>query len=193
NATPTGFVVQVWDPRTGRPAYALPPTDTATEALAFSPDGCYLVTGGGDRIVRVWDAQTGDEVGPLGASERGIRGLAFSRDGKHLASTSSDGAVKLWDATRLRAAQGARLTSDARVPRVDRPELAFSPDGRRLVAGGENNTVRIWDVQTGRELQFLQGHSGDVWAAAFSPDPARPWVASAGEDNTVKIWNGDTG
>jgi WD40 repeat protein len=191
NATPTGFDVQVWDPRTGRPAYALPPTDTATEALAFRPDGCYLVTGGGDRIVRVWDAQTGDEIGPLGASERGIRGLAFSRDGKHLASASSDGAVKLWDATRLKEAQEARLTIDARVPRVDRPELAFSPDGRRLVAGGENNTVRIWDVQTGRELQFLQGHSGDVWAVAFSPDGR--WLASAGEDNTVKIWNGDTG
>jgi WD40 repeat protein len=70
--------------------------------------------------------------------------------------------------------------------------LAFSPDGRRLVAGGEGSTVRIWDVETGREPQTLLGHSGDVWAAAFSPDGGR-WVASAGEDSTVKVWDSHTG
>ncbi len=71
--------------------------------------------------------------------------------------------------------------------------LAFSRDGRRLVAGGERNTVKIWDVQTGQELHTLEGHSGDVWAAAFSPDPGGRWVASAGEDSTVKVWDSDTG
>ena len=71
--------------------------------------------------------------------------------------------------------------------------LAFSSDGRRLVAGGEKYTVKIWDVQTGEELQILSGHSGDVWAAAFSPDPGGRWVASAGEDSTVKIWDSHTG
>ena len=48
--------------------------------------------------------------------------------------------------------------------------MAFSPDGRRLATGGEENTVKIWDVQTGKELQTLRGHSGDVYTVAFSPD-----------------------
>ena len=74
-------------------------------------------------------------------------------------------------------------------------EVDEPADGRRLVAGGEENTVNIWDVQTGKEKppQTLQGHSGDVWAAAFSPDPEGRWVASAGEDRTVKVWDSHTG
>ena len=113
----------------------------------------------------------------------------FSRDGRHLASASGDGVVKLWDwdATRLGDEQKPLRTFRARVPRR-RMTFAFSPDGRRLVAGGEENTVKIWDVQT-EQVQVLRGHSGDVWATAFSPDPEGRWVASAGEDSTVKVWD----
>jgi WD40 repeat protein len=100
--------------------------------------------------------------------------------------------VKLWDATRLGEKQVARRTIRARAAQVAL-RLAFSPDGRRLVAGGEENTVKIWDVQSSEELKSLRGHTGDVWAAAFSPDPGGRWVASAGEDGTVKVWDSHSG
>jgi WD40 repeat protein/tRNA A-37 threonylcarbamoyl transferase component Bud32 len=185
------FVVTVWDARTGRTAYSLP-TVAETWAVAFSHDGHHLITGGSSRAVRVWDARTGHEVGTLGTHDREIRGLAVSGDGRHLASASADGTVKLWDATRLREKQVARGAIRAWAARVA-VNLAFSPDGHRLAGAGEANTVRIWEVPTGRELQTLRGHSGDVWAAAFSPDPAGRWVASAGEDSAVKVWDSQTG
>jgi WD40 repeat protein len=185
------FVVKVWDARTGQLHFALPPGDESF-AVAFSPDGKYLATGGTSQTVQVWDARTGQAVSAREGHNNEIRGLAFSRDGKYLATASADGAVKLWDARRLDERQEARPFVQARTPTVFMG-LAFSPDGRRLVAAGEDHTAKIWDVPTGRELVVLTGHSGDVWAAAFSPDPDGRWVASAGEDSTVKVWDSHTG
>jgi WD40 repeat protein/serine/threonine protein kinase len=186
------FVVKVWNARTRAVGFEVAAGPMETPAVAFSPDGEYLVTGGAQGAVQVWNARTGAEVRTLHTHDRQIQGLAFSGKGGHLASASADGAIKLWDATRLGEEQTPRHVFQGRVGMGVRT-LAFSPDGRRLVAGGAKNTVKIWDVQTERELQSLDGHSGDVWATAFSPDPEGRWVASAGEDSTVKVWDSRTG
>jgi WD40 repeat protein/serine/threonine protein kinase len=186
--------VKIWDASDGRVDVRIPVGRGAGpyQALAFSPDGRYLVTGQLEGAVQVWDARTGQPVGTLATHDREIRGVVFSRDGRHLASASGDGKVTLWDATRLGEKQEPRLTIRARVPGPS-VNVAFSPDGRRLATGGEGNTVKIWDVEKGKELlTTLRGHSKEVYAVAFSPKEGR-WVASGGEDSKVKIWDSRTG
>jgi WD40 repeat protein len=188
----------VWDARTeqlvSRHPAALEKSAFIYGALAFSPDGRYMVAGNANGVVQVWDGETGHEVGMLDTHKGGIRALVFSRDGKHLASSSLDGTVMLWDATRLNEKQEARRTPiRARVPGAG-VNVAFSPDARRLATGGAENTVKIWDVQTGEELQApLRGHKGEVYALAFSPDNDGRWIASGGEDSTVRVWDSHTG
>jgi WD40 repeat protein/serine/threonine protein kinase len=191
-------VVTVWDPHNG----SSKPFSVGmgeTYAVAFSPrDGEYLVTGSASGslggTLQVWDARAGQLLGTLGTHARPVRGLVFSNSGRWLASASSDGLVKLWewDVTRLGDEQTPHRTFRARVPVAGSMTFAFSPDGRYLVAGGEEHTVQIWDLETG-EAQVLRGHSGDVWATAFSPDPEGRWIASAGEDSTVKVWDRRSG
>ncbi|HJZ55272.1 MAG TPA: serine/threonine-protein kinase [Gemmataceae bacterium] len=191
------YAVKVWDARSGREHLAIPAGQEGFgvpyTAVALRPDGRYLVTGNLDGAVQVWDAQTGKEVRRLVTQGRDVRGVVFSPDGKHLVAASNDGEVKLWEATRLSENQEARiLPIRARVPGPSL-NVAFSPDGLRLATGGEENTVKIWDVPTGRELQTLRGHNGEVYTVAFSPDKEGRWVASGGEDSTVKVWDGRTG
>jgi WD40 repeat protein/serine/threonine protein kinase len=196
-ASGSNDALRVWDARTGREAFPLPPgmgrIAMPYNAVAFSPNGRYLVTANGQGALQVYDGETGQRVGGLESPTQDLRALVFSGNGRHLASATLDGIVKLWDAKRLNEKQEARRTPiRARFPGPC-VNLAFSPDGRRLATGGEQNTAKIWDVQTWGEPKKLEGHRGEVYTLAFSPDDDGRWIATGGEDSTVKVWDSHTG
>ncbi|UCH96129.1 MAG: hypothetical protein JSV88_04545, partial [Candidatus Aminicenantes bacterium] len=71
--------------------------------------------------------------------------------------------------------------------------VAFSPDGKILASGYGNiilssgeNTIRLWDVNSGKEIQRLEGHTRAVNSVAFSPDGKT--LASGSYDETVRLW-----
>ncbi|MFG3527685.1 WD40 repeat domain-containing serine/threonine protein kinase [Streptomyces sp. NPDC047917] len=145
--------------------------EDVTYAVAFSPDGKTLATGGPGGDVRLWDVATGRLKATLANRLLEARDLAFSPDGRSLAVTA-DGGVLLWNLAARRPS--AILTDDDTGYGDDEiRELAFSPDGRFLAgstAGGvdepdedsdtpdeygppddaeANNGVRLWKVPSG--------------------------------------------
>lgn len=70
---------------------------------------------------------------------------------------------------------------------------AFDPSGRRLATGSwsDGDNVRVWDVATGRSLQVMAGHEGEVRGIAWSADGKL--LASGSRDHDARIWDVETG
>lgn len=159
----------------------------ACYALAVSPDGKWVTTGGYDQKIRLWDAETGAELKTIKGHNGAIYGLAFRPDGKVLASASADRTVKLWSIP-----NGERLDTFSQ-PTKEQMAVAFSPDGRHIIAGGADNRIRSWTVSaTAKEGTNPIGvsrfaHEGAILQLAFSADGAT--LISSASDKTVKIWN----
>ncbi len=68
---------------------------------------------------------------------------------------------------------------------------AFSPEGELLALGSSGGVIEVRDTNTGRLVQALDLHTGEIVAVAFSPDGRR--LMSASSDRTFKIWDVDTG
>jgi WD40 repeat protein len=151
-------------------------------AVAISPDGSRIASGGQDSIVKVWDSRSGRARLTLAGHTRQVSCVAFSPDSSRIVSGSVDRSLKVWDASSgrlLRTLQGHAKPVNS---------VAISADGRRIVSGSSDNTVKVWDAGTGEELRTLRGHSNWVSGVAISPDGRR--IVSSSGDRTLQVRDG---
>ncbi len=204
--------VSLWDIHTGTeiarlpgatdlPGFKVAEENGPVGALAFSPDGKYLVAGFGSKWLlsadssptplKVWEVATRRLIRRLNGHTGFCVSLDFSNDGKLLASGSRDGTAIIWSArtwkSTLTLLDPDQRLSFGRAGRGMVDDVAFSPDGKILALASRGGNVQLWDVASGKLLQALKGHSNAVQAVAFSPDGRT--LASGGSDQTVRLWN----
>jgi len=151
-------------------------------AVAFSPDGSRLATGGDDHRARLWNAAGGEQDGLTMDHDDRVRAVAFSPDGKILATGSDDASVRLWNAA-TGESLGPPLSHELPVIAV-----AFGPDSRTLyVAAGRQ--VLVWDALSRRRWSKPLMHAATVSALALSPDGKTLVTTLAGLSRGVQVWD----
>jgi WD40 repeat protein len=154
--------------------------DDAVNALAFSPDGKLLASGGTDGKCILWDTNTWKRVAEVHGHDDAIIDLAMSPTGKQLATSSRDRAIALWDVPALEPSATLRVAGGSAV------RLAYTTDGK-LVAGTSDGQIRIWEIGTRKEVLSWQAHEKAVHALV--PSPVHKRIATCSEDGFVKTWD----
>jgi WD40 repeat protein len=202
-------VIKLWNVQTGEEIrsfgnytpggdpddFALPAQSVGNRqyAIAFSPDGRFLASGGWDGKfgVQLWEVATGKKVRTLegGNDKRWIHQLAFSSDGQRIFSRVTRNTV------------GALLINDAQTGELldsiggkQQPpsvgSFALSPDSRR-VALRRGDVVAIHELTAdGFSKVPLEISPGSgAYHTSFSPDGRRLMV----QGNDAEIYDSFTG
>jgi len=153
------------------------------KALSLSPDGRFLVAGGGQ--IGIWEMRCGRFEPSLALSKLPgtASATAFAPDGQGVA-VGCDRQILLVD-LRERKARVLSLESGISVC-----SIAVSPDGRQLAAGCSDGAIERWDLAAEQPLPPLVAHRFPVWSVAFSPDGAL--LAGGSGDGTVGLWEVET-
>ena len=181
----------LWDTSSGEILGLEPgnePANAVAGAVAISPDGHTLATGGIGGAVALYDISTGRQTGAptayFSSAHGGIREVDFSPDGKLVASVSLNGTTSIWDVARRRRVAALPGRGPAHAVR-------FSPDGKLLAVGDSSGEVVFWDVARVEHAEHagqpLVGHGGGVTSVDFDPDGSR--LVTASDDGNLRLWD----
>ncbi len=188
---PTWSLIGQLGPKKETPLdFAGSPFASRVLSLAFSRDGKWLATGGGEASrsgeLIIWDVATQTQAKEFkDAHSDTVMSIEFSRDGKYLVSGAADKFVKLWDfnATKLIKSFEGHTHHVLGV--------SIKSDNSLIASAGADNAIKIWNVETGEQARTIPGYTKQVTSIRFLGVTDN--VISCGGDKTVRYHNAANG
>ncbi|XP_069855335.1 WD repeat-containing protein 62-like isoform X2 [Dipodomys merriami] len=156
-----GCVVVILNPIENKQQHIFNTARKSLSALAFSPDGKYIVTGenGHRPAVRIWDVEEKSQVAEMLGHKYGVACVAFSPNMKHIVSMGyqHDMVLNVWDWKKDIVVASNKVSCRVIA-------LSFSEDSSYFVTVG-NRHVRFWFLEASTEAKVtgtvpLVGRSG---------------------------------
>ena len=106
-----------------------------------------------------------------------VRALSISADNIAIASASGE-SLKIWN----RNSQVCIRTMNCEYAL----SILFAPGDRHIIIATKTGKLQIFDIASGRLLEQIEAHEGEIWSVHLSPDLRG--IASGGADKQVKFW-----
>ena len=145
--------LKLWDLATGALVRSFEGSKGPVKAMAYSPDGRFLVSGGSDGVLRLWDIDTGrDVVALVGGGDGGA--LALTPSGFFAMDDDNKGASYLKIVDRLNVYDVRQFYQALYRPELVNELLRGDPEGKYEIAAGELNLRKILDSGPAPRLQL---------------------------------------
>ena len=180
----------LWEDGATEPVVFATQSDSgAAKAIAYSPDGKYIVVGYTGTVGRVRYFEVGETLSLLWTglkhtSQISEGGLGFTPNGL-VVSASHDGFVRFWQ-------PDEQQETEVLSPLMHRKPvlgMSFSKDGK-LLATASGQQVYIWDWQKGTLLySFISGHENLIFSLKWVEDQyGIERLVTASMDHSIRLW-----